>query len=503
MNVEKRLVTDLVHADYNPRKKLTEKDAEYQKIKRSLEEFGYVDPIIINSDNTIIGGHQRATVLQALGYTEIDVVVVDMDKTKEKALNVALNKISGEWDFEKLEVLLEELQLEMDATITGFDDEDIQRMLAELQPEPEEVEDDDYDVEANLPEEALSKPGDIYELGGHRLMCGDSTNITDIEKLLNSQRVDLVFTDPPYGMKKEKDGVANDNLNYDDLLKFNKQWIPITFDALKDTGCWYCWGIDEPLMDIYSHILKPLKKENKIVIRNYITWAKHSAFGINSELALSYPKETEKAWFIMKGQDWNNNNAEFFNTKYESILSYMQEQAEQYKITSKDIKEICGVQMYGHWFTKSQFTIIPERHYQKLQKHYKGAFAKEYKELLQMIGEDNNKNKKPYFDNIAAEKVGDIGLTDVWRFSITSGKERESAGGHATPKPIALCARAIKASSRENETVLDVFGGSGSTLIACEQLNRTCYMMELDPKYCDVIINRWEQFTGQKAVKVS
>jgi DNA modification methylase len=255
-------------------------------------------------------------------------------------------------------------------------------------------------------------------------------------------------------------------------------------------------------MDIYSHILKPLKKENKLVIRNYITWAKHSAFGINSELALSYPKETEKAWFVMKGQDWNNNNAEFFNTKYEKILQYMQEQAEQFGITSKDIHAVCGVQMYSHWFTKSQFTIIPERHYMKLREHYKGGFAKSYEELRSMIGDHNPQNGclKPYFDNIAAERVGDIGLTDVWRFSVTSGKEKESAGGHATPKPLALCARAIKASSREEEVVLDVFGGSGSTMIACEQLNRKCCMMELEPKWVDVIIARWEQFTGEKAV---
>ena len=297
-------------------------------------------------------------------------------------------------------------------------------------------------------EDPKAKPGDVYQLGKHRLMCGDSTSITDVAKLMDGATADLVFTDPPYGMKKENDGVANDNLNYDDLLEFNRQWIPLTFDALKDTGCWYCWGIDEPLMDIYSHILKPLKRENKVVIRNYITWAKHSAFGINSESALSYPKETEKAWFVMKGQDWNNNNAEFFNTKYEKILLYMQEQAAKFSITSKDIRSVCGVQMYSHWFTKSQFTIIPEHHYVKLRNHYAGAFTMEYAELLKLIGEDNNKNIKPYFDNIAMEKVGDIGLTDVWRFTTTSGKEKEGAGGHATPKPIALCSRAIKAAVR-------------------------------------------------------
>ena len=160
--------------------------------------------------------------------------------------------------------------------------------------------------------------------------------------------------------------------------------------------------------------------------------------------------------------------------------------------------------MYSHWFTKSQFSIISREHYQELQRAYKGCFLKPYDDLRKMLGDSNNPTAdlKPYFDAKAIDSVGDIGLTDVWRFPITSNKEREGLG-HATPKPIALCSRAINASSREGEIVLDVFGGSGSTLIACEQLNRKCYMCELDEHYCDVIIERWEKFTGQKAVKLN
>ena len=302
-------------------------------------------------------------------------------------------------------------------------------------------------------------------------------------------------------MKKESEGVLNDNLNYDALLDFNREWIPLSFEYLKDTGCWYCWGIDEPLMDIYAHILKPMKKANRLVIRNFITWAKHSAIGVNSTGMLSYPRETEKCWFVMKGMDWNNNNAEFFNTKYQRILDYMQGEAQAAKIGPQDIKRVCGVQMYSHWFTRSQFAIISEKHYKKLQQEYKGRFLKPYEQLREMIGDSNDPTAclKPYFDNVAKDDYGDIGLTDVWRIPTTSNKERENTGGHATPKPIALCCRAITASSRENETVLDLFGGSGSTMIACEQLGRKCRMMELEPHYCDVIIARWEKFTGDKA----
>ena len=245
-----------------------------------------------------------------------------------------------------------------------------------------------------------------------------------------------------------------------------------------------------------------MKRKNQIVIRNYITWAKHSAFGINSDLMLSYPRETEKCWFVMKGQDWNNNNADFFNQKYERLFEYMQGEAERLGIKPNDVTRITGVQMYSHWFTKSQFSIISEKHYKELQAAYPDGFKRKYNELRKMLGESNNPTEclKPYFNNIAIDREGDIGLTDVWRFSITSKEERESAGGHATPKPIALCARGINASTKTGESVLDVFGGSGSTLIACEQLNRKSYLMELEPKWVDVIINRWEKYTGKKAV---
>lgn len=294
--------------------------------------------------------------------------------------------------------------------------------------------------------------------------------------------------------------MLNDNLNFEALLEFNRQWIPVSFSFLKDTGCWYCWGIDEPLMDIYSEILKPLKKQNKIVIRNYITWAKHSAFGINSDLQLSYPRETEKCWFVMKGMDWNNNNAEFFNTKFERILEYMQGEAKKANLNAPKLQEVCGCQMWSHWFTKSQFAIISKTHYKELQTAFPGCFQRPYEDLRKMLGESNNPTAalKPYFDAKCIEKDADIGLTDVWRISITSNKERAGLG-HATPKPLTLCARAIHASTKEGEKVLDLFGGSGSTLIACEELKRQCFMCELDPHYCDVIIQRWENATGEKA----
>lgn len=190
-----------------------------------------------------------------------------------------------------------------------------------------------------------------------------------------------------------------------------------------------------------------------------------------------------------------------------SMLGKMGAEAKKVGLNAKKLTELTGVQMFGHWFSKSQFTIIPENHYKKLQAAFDDrAFTMAYddlKNLLDLEADGEHKSlldavmaKRAYFDNTHDK------MKSVWEFPRTKWAERAECGGHATPKPLALCARAIKSSTRENETVLDVFGGSGSTLIACEQLKRKCFMVELDPHYCDVIIARWEKLTGQKAVKV-
>ena len=470
----------------NPRRN----DEAVDAVAASIREFGWQQPIVVDKDGVIIAGHTRYKAAKKLKCDTVPVVVADdLTEDQVKAYRLADNKTGelAEWDTALLGEELAELA-DFDMSQFGFD--------TILQEEAREAEEDDYDV--NPPEEPKAKLGDIYQLGRHRLMCGDSTSATDIEKLMSGNVADTVFTDPPYGMKKEKDGVANDNLNYDDLLEFNRQWIPLTFAVLKDMGSWYCWGIDEPLMDIYAHILKPLSRDNKIVIRNYITWAKHSAFGMNSDLMLSYPRETEKCWFVVKGQSWNSNNAEFFNYKYQPVLDYLNGEAKKVGLNGKRLNQLTGVQMWSHWFTHSQFTVIPQKHYETLQKEYNvlSAFLLSYEEVRGLIG---GKDEKPYFD-LTWFDDGGIPLTDVWRVSTTSEKEREQTGGHATPKPIKLCERAIVTSTRKNENVLDVFGGSGSTLIACEYLERNCFMMELEPKWVDVIIHRWEKLTGEKAV---
>lgn len=344
------------------------------------------------------------------------------------------------------------------------------------------------------------KKGDIYRLGRHIVMCGDSTDETDVIKLTGGRMVDMVFADPPYGMKKGADGVTNDNLNAEELIEFNKQWAKISFERLKPLGSWYCWGIDEALADIYSHILKPMKRSGQAVIRNYITWAKHTAQGVGSPHMLSYPRETEKAWFAVKGRCWGKGVVEDFPPAYEELLRYLRGEADKVRLTDRDIKRACGAGNKRHWFTRSQFYVIPEGRYKKLQEAYPTAFKKTYDELLALIDTDKRtRAPRPYFNNTYTDSAGGIGLTDVWRFAPAGREEREAAGGHPTVKPLSLCERAINASTRAGESVFDPFGGSGSVLIACERTGRTSYTMECDPRWVEVIIARWEKATGCQA----
>ena len=289
----------------------------------------------------------------------------------------------------------------------------------------------------------------------------------------------------------------------------------MTFANTKENGSWYCWGIDEPLMDIYSHILKPMAKENKITFRNLITWDKGDAGAggvsfMGKEGLRSYPVSDEKCLFVMCGVQGFSNNSDNYFEEYEPIRNYLEQEAKKANINAKNIKEICGVGMYSHWFTKSQWDLMTEEHYKKIQNYCIenginafgvefGEIKKQYDEIKKQYDEIKKQwyEARSYFDNTHDK------MKTVWEFGRTRGEERDLCGEHATPKPIALCARAIKSSSRENEIVLDVFGGSGSTLIACDQTNRICYMCELSEKYCDVIIKRWETLTGEKAVKLN
>jgi len=492
----------------NPRK---HSEKAIKKLVASIREFGWTNPILVSKDGYILAGHARLKAAEKAGIQEVPVIYLELEGAKAEAYLVADNRLQDEtdWDLPKLKDLLQELDTgEFDLELTGFDMDEIEDLMTQFHV-PEEIVEDEV---PEPPEEPITKPGDLWILGRHRLLCGDATKKEDVEKLMDGKKADMVFTDPPYGMKKEKEGVLNDNLNYDDLLEFNKKWIPLSFDNLKGNGSWYCWGMDEPLMDIYSNILKPMIKKNKITFRNLITWDKGHGQGQLSEDFRMYPIADEKCLFVMCGvQEFSTNQDNYFEG-WEPVRSYLEKEIKKIGESDQKIANALGHKdgrTVNHWWSKSQWSFPTEENIKALQEYAKSKGISIFENIDEIKAEhkkikaEYEKRKAEYYSARAYFNNTHDNMNNVWHFDRAGREERESAGGHATPKPLALCARAIKSSSREGEIVLDLFGGSGSTLIACEQLNRTCYMMELDPIYCDVIIKRWENLTGQKAVRIS
>ena len=457
---------------------------QIEQIKKSINEVGFNDPIGV-WHGEIVEGHGRYMAAQELGLDTVPIIRLDsLTDEQRRAYALIHNKLTmnSDFDFDLLNIELEGI-FDIDMSDFGFD------LNFDDDKTTEEI------VEDEVPEEVETrcKLGDIWQLGESRLICGNSTDHAVIDRLMDGAKADMVFTDPPYGMKKENKGVLNDNLNFDDLLDFNRQWIPLTFGALKNNGSWYCWGIDEPLMDIYSNILKPMARENKITFRNLITWDKGNGQGQLSSGFMMYPIADEKCLFVVCGIQCLTLNADQYWEEYEPIRKYLYDERIKCGWDVPTMKTIAGHsdKSRDHWTSKSQFNLPTKEVYEKFQKwakdHNVKAFEKEYEQLRKEY-----EQLRAYFDNTHDN------MNNVWHFDRAGKDEREHTGGHATPKPIALCSRAIKSSSREGEIVLDVFGGSGSTLIACEQLNRKCYMAELDPKYVSVIVNRWLNFTGRK-----
>lgn len=444
LKTERRKLADLKAAEYNPRKALTPDDAEYQKIKRSIEEFGYVDPIIINEDGTIIGGHQRSTVLMDLGYEEVDVVVVDLDKQREKALNIALNKITGEWDELKLKDLLLDLDLgDYDISLTGFEQADLTELVDKLAVEPEAV-DDDFNEEEALQQvaEPTTKVGDIWILGRHRLMCGDSTSQEDMATLMNGEMADLVVTDPPY------------NGNYGDKAEFLEEYLEGKGHRITST-------IKNDNMDnqsFYSFLLATYQSAYEFMRAGAAIYVFHAestghifrqAF-LDAGLKLAQCLIWEKNSFVLGRQD--------YQWRHEPCLYGWKEGAAHYFINDR-----------------TQDTVILEDDidFNAMKKNELVAYLEELRRKYQ------NQTSVIYENKPTRNDI------------------------HPTMKPVALVGKFVTNSSKSGWNVLDLFGGSGSTLMAAEQLGRTAFIMELDERFCDVIVKRWEEYTGQQAVRIS
>lgn len=386
-------ITKLKGWDKNPR--AIKKD-DFERLKRQIQKHGQFKPVIVTKDGEVLGGNMRLKAYQSLGISEVWVSVVDpKDEAEKIGIALADNDRAGYYVEEELAELLlstdglvlEDYHLDFGKTLSAKDFAD------NFQP----TEEDDFDVEAELPDEPVSKIGDIYKLGEHRLMCGDSTDADTISTLMDGQKADMVFTDPPYlleteGGKKGELGkfLRTQGKSIDFISDFDPKdflsVLPLLFRSSNLNAYIFC---NKELLPDYLL----WARESKIAF-NILVWKKPNAIPIGSD----YRPDIEYILFFRKNATWN--------------------------------------------------TAIPSVSYSRV---------------------------------------------------FEEGRE---SGLHPTMKPIAIIANCVKVSSNQGQLLVDLFGGSGSTLIACEQLGRKCYMMEFDPRYVDVIVKRWEQFTGSKAEKV-
>ena len=245
MEIKELPLKELKPAAYNPRKKLKKGDKEYEKIKQSLLKFGYVDPIIVNEDLTVIGGHQRLTVLKDLDYETAKCVIVDLPKEDEKALNIALNKITGQWDEALLADLLLDLQeSDFNLDLTGFEPPEIDDILSNVHDK--ELSEDEFDVEEELNKPTLSRHGDIWQLGKHRVICGDSTKAETYKQLLDDRKANLVVTDPPYNVDVEETAgkILNDNMSDGDFYQFLLSMFTQVENHMEDDASIYVFHAD-------------------------------------------------------------------------------------------------------------------------------------------------------------------------------------------------------------------------------------------------------------------
>jgi len=493
------------------------KDPEHQEVlKKSLLGNGFASPFCVWEDKkgvvwSIDGVHRiKALVeLQEQGYNIPDLLTANFISADNKQgagiiLLEVFNTKQNKPTEQGLELLKIDLDISVDDLHVDLDDLDLKIDLEDVEVQQLEGDTGEDNCNTEPPRIPITVKGDLYYLNDHKLLCGDSLLIDHVNKLMQGEKADLAHNDPPYGMKKEKEGVANDNLNYDDLLQFNHDWITLQFSSvLKDNGSWYCWGIDEPLMDIYSNIIKPLIKTQTATFRNLITWSKGSGKGQMSEAMRSYAPVDEKCLFVMCGVQGCNNNADNYFEGWDSIVEYLKAEKEKAGLTIKDCKRIAGHSENSgcHWFDKSQWLMPTADTYNAWREHCKtsnndafrkeyGTFQKEYEEIKKEYEEIKKEyySTRAYFDNTHDN------MTNVWDIGRTRGAEREKTGGHATPKPLELCQRVIKSSCPPNGLVVDVFLGSGSTLIAAEQTHRRCYGIELQENYCDVIVRRFIKY---------
>ena len=482
-------ITKLIPNPGNPNK---HPDEQIKLLAKIIQGQGWRQPITVSSrSGFIVKGHGRLYAAQVMQVEQVPVEFQHYEnEAQEHADLIADNRLA---ELSKTDVGLVGVMLDSDA----FEDFDLE--LTGFDPLQFAEPDETVEVE-DAPEVAPSvcAVGDVWQLGPHRIACLDSTKTESYKKLMNGERAQLLHADPPYGMGKQKDGVENDNLYNEKLDAFQMSWWEASRPFVSDKGSAYIWGQAPQLWRLWYKA--GLDESEVFEFRNEIVWDKNTVPGMKSDLMTQYAEATERALFFQFGKQFLGNvNSEDFPEEWRSLLDYQSQAFEKTGMTKTELKNFLGVDMHCHWFTTSQFQIIAEKHYLKLQKKFPEHSNRPWRELQQekraknVIGE-KQKTMRSYFDN------GHDVMNDVWKFSRVIGEERY---GHATPKPVAMMQRIMKTSAEPGGLCLEPFLGSGSTLMGAEVSGRVCYGLELKPEYCDVVIKRWQDHTGKKAKKIS
>lgn len=484
-SVERRPIASLVPYARNAR---THSDEQVAQIAASMREWGWTNPVLVDEDGGIIAGHGRVLAARSLGYSEVPVMVArGWTEAQRRAYVLADNQLAlnAGWNPELLSVELKGLaELGFDLDLLVFPDLD-----ALMVEKTEELTDPDEVPET--PADPVTRLGDVWLLDEHRVMCGDSTSAADVAKLTAGAVAQLLHADPPYGMGKEADGVANDNLYAAKLDAFQMAWWSTFRPHLASNASAYIWGNAPDLWRLWY--AGGLGNSERFEFRNEIVWDKKAVPGMASPGLTQYPEASERCLFFKFGAQFLGNiNTDDFPEAWESVRAFFEAEATAAGIKQADIKRVCGCQMYSHWFTRSQFTLMPSRHYASLAAAYPGRFVRPWADLKAEWDRVKGglEGMRSYFDN-----AHDI-MRDVWDFPRVTGDERH---GHATPKPAAMMERVMLSSLGVGMLCLEPFGGSGSTLIGAQKTGRVCYSMELQPQYVDVAVKRWQAFVGQEA----
>jgi len=323
-------------------------------------------------------------------------------------------------------------------------------------------------------------------------MCGDSTSVDDVDRLMAEKKAGLIHADPPYGMGKEGDGVLNDNLYKQKLDQFQMDWWNTCRIFVEDNGSAYIWGNSEDLWRLWY--AGGLSSSEGLTFRNDILWHQEGvSWGKDGMGNLrQFANMGEHCLFFMLGEQGFNNNADNYWSGWDSLRVYLVEEKKKSGITNDEIKAVTNTG-HSHYWTTSQWAFPTREHYEAIQKLANGrAFKREYGALKREY--DDLKAKfyasRAYFDS------GHDQMSDVWRFDRVKGNDRH---GHATPKPVSMMERVMRSSLPAGGLCIEPFAGSGTTLMSAEKTGRICYTMELDPKYCDIIVDRWQSFTGKTA----